>query len=214
PGNTPKLCRQFELGTSRNHLQPKAWFTYGCLLLQAGEIEKAELAFRRSAQLEPRNNYEAWTNLGHRYGKASLNAELKGRILQTLQKVPPLRHFNSQIGSSPQPTIETGRPARVIIEKYYTRLGNDFPHINKRVCEEVAHHPSKALRNKIAGFLTPPDEANPARPGARHLHPSAGGGARTAGQLIRARGVRSRREQLEVDPVTSQMPAGDGAERD
>ena len=45
------------------------------------------------------------------------------------------------------------KSARVIIEKYYSRLTMDF-HVNKRVCGEVAITPSKKMRNKIAGFIT------------------------------------------------------------
>merc|ERR1712063_98116 len=45
------------------------------------------------------------------------------------------------------------KAAKLIIEKYYTRLTLDF-HVNKRICEEIAIIPSKPLRNKIAGFIT------------------------------------------------------------
>merc|ERR1712100_515533 len=45
------------------------------------------------------------------------------------------------------------KSARVIIEKYYSKLTNDF-HVNKRICGEVAIVPSKRMRNKIAGFIT------------------------------------------------------------
>ena len=45
------------------------------------------------------------------------------------------------------------KAARVIIEKYYARLTLDFQ-TNKRICEEVAIIPSKALKNKIAGYTT------------------------------------------------------------
>jgi small subunit ribosomal protein S17e len=45
------------------------------------------------------------------------------------------------------------KSARVIIEKYYSRLTLDF-HSNKRICDEVAIIPSKRMRNKIAGFVT------------------------------------------------------------
>ncbi|KAG4304367.1 hypothetical protein PORY_002077, partial [Pneumocystis oryctolagi] len=45
------------------------------------------------------------------------------------------------------------RASRVIIEKYYPRLTNDF-HTNKRICDDVAIICSKKLRNKIAGYTT------------------------------------------------------------
>lgn len=45
------------------------------------------------------------------------------------------------------------RSARLIVEKYYSKLGLDF-HNNKRVTDEVAVVPSKRMRNKIAGFVT------------------------------------------------------------
>jgi len=45
------------------------------------------------------------------------------------------------------------KSARVIIEKYYSKLTLDF-HTNKRVTGEVAIIPSKRMRNKIAGFIT------------------------------------------------------------
>ena len=45
------------------------------------------------------------------------------------------------------------RSARIIIEKYYSRLTLDFD-TNKKLCDEVAIVPSKRMRNKIAGFVT------------------------------------------------------------
>eukprot|EP00439_Symbiodinium_sp_Y106_P038927 s3063_g4.t1 len=45
------------------------------------------------------------------------------------------------------------KAARVIVEKYYSKLTLDFQ-VNKKITEEVATIPSKRLRNKIAGFTT------------------------------------------------------------
>jgi ribosomal protein S17E len=45
------------------------------------------------------------------------------------------------------------KAARVLVEKYYTRLTHDFQ-TNKKIAEDVAIIPSKRLRNKIAGFAT------------------------------------------------------------
>ncbi|KAJ3436292.1 40S ribosomal protein S17 [Anaeramoeba flamelloides] len=45
------------------------------------------------------------------------------------------------------------RAARLIVEKYYTKLTIDFQ-VNKKICSEVASIPTKRLRNKIAGYVT------------------------------------------------------------
>jgi small subunit ribosomal protein S17e len=45
------------------------------------------------------------------------------------------------------------KASRVIVEKYYGRLTQDFD-TNKRLVEEVAVIQTKRLRNKIAGFTT------------------------------------------------------------
>lgn len=45
------------------------------------------------------------------------------------------------------------RAAKVLLERHYQKLTNDF-HINKKILSEVAKVPTKSLRNKIAGFAT------------------------------------------------------------
>ena len=45
------------------------------------------------------------------------------------------------------------RTARLIVEKYYSKLTLDFQ-VNKKLTEEVAILQSKRLRNKVAGFAT------------------------------------------------------------
>jgi len=45
------------------------------------------------------------------------------------------------------------KAAKVLIEKHYMKLTNDF-HINKKILSEVGQVQSKRLRNKIAGFAT------------------------------------------------------------
>ena len=45
------------------------------------------------------------------------------------------------------------KSAKVLVEKYFSRLTNDF-HTNKKVASEVAVMPSKRMRNKISGYVT------------------------------------------------------------
>merc|ERR1712153_138307 len=45
------------------------------------------------------------------------------------------------------------KAAKVLIEKYFSKMTNDF-HVNKKILSEVGTVPTKRLRNKIAGYAT------------------------------------------------------------
>merc|ERR1711979_54036 len=78
-------------------------------------------------------------------GFSGLSACLAGKFFDSVDENTP------KMGRVRTKTVK--KAAKVIIEKYYTKLNLDF-HTNKRIIEEVALIPSKPLRNKIAGFIT------------------------------------------------------------
>ncbi|KAH9256835.1 hypothetical protein BASA81_004948 [Batrachochytrium salamandrivorans] len=45
------------------------------------------------------------------------------------------------------------KSAKVIIEKYFQKLTTDFQ-VNKKITSDVTVMPSKAMRNKVAGYVT------------------------------------------------------------
>merc|ERR1711943_115715 len=73
-----------------------------------------------------------------------------GLSLSDLAQALPTLRTSSVMGRVRTKTVK--KSAKVIIEKYYTRLTSDFH--TKKICDEVAVIPSKRLRNKIAGFTT------------------------------------------------------------
>ena len=78
-------------------------------------------------------------------------------MLNTNPLPPPSPTISLPLSPSPaQGRVRTKtvkRSARVIVERFYSRLTLDFD-TNKRVTDEAAVVPSKRMRNKIAGFVT------------------------------------------------------------
>ena len=72
---------------------------------------------------------------------------------------------------------------------------------NKRVCEEVAIIPSKALKNKIAGYATHLKRIQ--RPGARHLAGLQEEERERRMDFVRVSAVET--DVIEVDPETKAM---------
>jgi ribosomal protein S17E len=79
--------------------------------------------------------------------------ELLACVRQALVLVEPCKTRCCVLSQGRVRTKTVKRASRVVIEKYYQRLTQDFD-INKRVLEEVAQIQTKRLRNKIAGFMT------------------------------------------------------------
>ncbi|KAJ3330343.1 hypothetical protein HDU76_005889, partial [Blyttiomyces sp. JEL0837] len=91
-GNFVESVECYNKGLSINPLFEHSWFVMGCAALRAEDWENAELAFRKTVQLDSENG-EAWTNLASVYIKIQKKRDAWRALREALRH----HHDNSRI---------------------------------------------------------------------------------------------------------------------